>query len=194
MPPAGYAQSYYTLKTVYFCGIPPPKVHVNCIVHSIKPSSFPSSSTTASLPEKAANGAHNGHTPSALSAASAATTRMCPPTGAVPPSARESARDEWQGSEAEKEAFDAWLRARWAHKDRMMDAFYEHGDFMRGAYSRRGGGERLVEGAEKREGMFVEIPLRMRNPLLEVPSFYAFGLGPLAWAGLYHAAKNVFSR
>ncbi|KDN37273.1 acyltransferase-domain-containing protein [Tilletiaria anomala UBC 951] len=166
IPPAGYGQSYYTLRTVYVQGVPPPAVHMNCIISKVPSRADPLARDAQAM--------------------------RVPPVGALPPSSEASGADAYQPSEAEREAFDLWLRKRYQLKDQLMDRFYQDGDFVRGAYKMQ---QRQGAGQAKSPDLatqYVELPTRLRNvgDLIQTIAI-AFSVFPLGFA-YYWAFKSIF--
>lgn len=145
MPPAGYGQSFYTLRSIFMQGDPPPAVHIRCTVTSVDTS--PPTSTSVSSP---------------------------PPLGILP-KLKPGESDSAEATNEEKEIFDKWLQKRWAHKDSLMEKFYKDGDFNDGEFSRsESAGEyrrkgqfvrKDGDGALKGKKGFVEVPVRLRSNL-----------------------------
>lgn len=190
IPPHGYGQEFYTLRSVFVLAIPPPEVHINCIVtritspvDSLDPKTLSATGkkglrTTASELselEGAVSGTSGGE-----KALSDPVLADPPPLGKLPPSAQASGTEQWEASPSEREAFDTWLRHRWTVKDRMMDQFYTHGDFVGGAY------------VEKRPGRggAVELPVRLLHTreVLDVFAWFlpAFATGLVAVGVWYY--------
>ncbi len=150
VPAAGYGERYYTLRSVYMQGVPPPAIHVNIIITRV---------TSPADPEEV--------DPSTVDASR-------PPLGRLPPSAKASGQERYAPSEEEKTRFDAWLRKRWAGKDELMESFYKEGDMVGGEFVRKeaaaGGSSAAAAAAapgEQSEGYqrFVEIPMELRSPV-----------------------------
>ncbi|KAN0064778.1 hypothetical protein ACQY0O_001835 [Thecaphora frezii] len=108
IPPAGYGQRYYTLRSVFMQGVPPPAVHLHLTL------------TRLTAP------AGSSLNPPAVSDVATA-SYDAPPLGNL------SAPD---ASESEKKVFEEWLRNRWIRKDQLMREFYTHGDFVRGEFAK----------------------------------------------------------
>lgn len=107
VPPAGYGQSYYTLRSIYMQGVPPPHVHISITIRGV--TAGPSS-------------------PSSVEDGTAA------PIGELPPLAKASAKT-LDASEHDRQIFDQWLLKRWREKDDLLDEFYKNGDFVKGKFS-----------------------------------------------------------
>lgn len=145
VPPAGYGQSYYTLRSIFMQGSPPPAVHIRCTVTPVSTSPSDLSSTSISSP---------------------------PPLGVLP-NLQPGEADSEEASQEEKEVFDKWLQKRWAHKDGLMEKFYRDGDFNEGEFvgSEAAGEYRRDVKGGKRNGLgngkkgYVEIPVRLRSNL-----------------------------
>lgn len=173
IPPAGYGQSYYTLRSIYMQGVPPPSVHISITLRRIAPSS-----PTADVDNAAKESASM-------------------PIGDISSLSKDASPRDLDPSEAERQIFDAWLLARWREKDELLDQFYKDGDFVGGAFVRNkneageyyrpakddtvGGGDGIKTESHKK---YVSIPVALRSPL-EVLDVYAYGLplivGWLVW-------------
>lgn len=173
IPPAGYGQSYYTLRSIYMQGVPPPSVHISITLRRISPSS-----PTADVDNAAKESASM-------------------PIGDISSLSKDASPRDLDPSEAERQIFDAWLLARWREKDELLDQFYKDGDFVGGAFVRNkneageyyrpakddtvGGGDGIKTESHKK---YVSIPVALRSPL-EVLDVYAYGfpliVGWLVW-------------
>lgn len=168
IPPAGYGQSYYTLRSIYMQGVPPPSVHISITLRRIS-SSDPDADATTMAKE-------GGQMP----------------IGDISKLSQDASPRDLDPSEAERQMFDSWLLTRWREKDDLMDRFYKDGDFVGGAFVRNkkeageyyreseddavGGGE----GIKTEKGrQYVCIPIALRSPL-EIPQVYAYGLPLIA--------------
>ncbi|EPQ30390.1 uncharacterized protein PFL1_01916 [Pseudozyma flocculosa PF-1] len=159
IPPAGYGQSYYTLRSVFMQGVPPPAVHLH----------FTMTRLTAPKGTTSFN-------PASVSSISTSDLDV-PALGDL------SSKDS---SEAEKKAFDEWLRNRWMQKDELMRSFYRHGDFVQGAFDKVAK-ERGLETKRDDSGRFVVVPAELRS-LSEVGDACCWGLGIV---GAWYAAKTL---
>lgn len=175
IPSDGYGQSYYTLRSIFMQGVPPPSVHVSITIRNIKAGPPPLNL------EHAAKDAGNM------------------PVGDIGSFDREICHLDLNAGELEKRAFDAWLLARWREKDDLMDGFYRNGDFVSGAFVRNkaDAGEyyRPDEtpspiGSDTSKGIrmdkqkqYVAVPIRPRRPFIEMMNNIAYGV-PLfgGWA------------
>lgn len=113
IPKLGYGQDYFTLRSIFFDGIPPPAIHLHLRIFNM-PSRFRSHNE---IP----NG--DGDTQDVpignLSNASAA--------GSPDPRAKRTV--EVDIPPEEKYVFDKWLRELWEAKDEDMERFLDTGSF-----------------------------------------------------------------
>ncbi|KDN52125.1 acyltransferase-domain-containing protein [Tilletiaria anomala UBC 951] len=182
--PTGYGEDYYTLRSVFMQGVPPPRVHLNCIM------------TRVTAPD---DGAKSGPSVDSMAtlggsvaAAAVGTDALAdhPPLGRLASSGKASGTKENEPTKEEQECFAAWLRERWAVKDRLMDSFNRDGDFVHGAYTRRlqrdgtQGLEKLIT------PQFFEIPVELRSPL-ELGHAFVWGLPVWVAAGVIQGYKAL---
>ncbi|CAO1619745.1 unnamed protein product [Parajaminaea phylloscopi] len=177
VPSDGYGQSYYTLRSIYMQGIPPPSVHVSITIRKIKAGPSPIN------PEDAARDA-----------------------GAMPVGQVEAGAShlDLNAGELERRAFDAWLLARWREKDALMDAFYRDGDFVSGKFvgnkadageyyrpddqkaSLLGGGGDQTKGVKTEvKKQYISVPIRPRRPFIEVMNNVGYGVPFLIFWGFW---------
>jgi lysocardiolipin and lysophospholipid acyltransferase len=103
IPPLGYGQSYYTLRSIFIDRVPPPAVHMHLRLFSVArdvPIGDVSTSNPSAMPTK--------------------------PTAA--PGAQKSAV-EVDVPEAESAKFEEWLRQLWRDKDEDMARYLAQGSF-----------------------------------------------------------------
>lgn len=101
IPPLGYGQSYYTLRSIFMDGIPPPQVHIHVRKFDVS-REVPIGDLSKVNPSKLPNGSGG--------------------------SAKEAA--ETDVPQGEKDEFDKWLRELWNTKDRDVDRYLEGGSFV----------------------------------------------------------------
>ncbi|KAH9857933.1 acyltransferase-domain-containing protein [Lenzites betulinus] len=136
IPALRYGQDYYTLRSIFCDGVPPPAVHVHIRKFDVH-RNVPIGDLSASNPR-------------ALPADGGAATEVDIP-------------------EAEREAFELWLRELWREKDRLMDRFLATGSL----------------GAAGRAGE-VDVPVRLkhRREVLDAFCFFLPALVGWAWSQL----------
>ncbi|OBZ78790.1 putative acyltransferase CST26 [Grifola frondosa] len=100
IPPLGYGQSHYTLRSIFLDGVPPPTVHMHIRRFHVG-SQVPIGDISASK----GNALPNGF---ALSVHSV----------------------EVEVPELEREKFDVWLRDLWREKDKLMTKYLDTGSFV----------------------------------------------------------------
>lgn len=103
IPPFGYGQDYYTLRSIFFDGIPPPTVHMHIKTFDVA-KEVPIGDVSASISNGHPNGASNGRPKEH-------TTEIDMP-------------------EMEREKFELWLRNLWQHKDTLIAKFLDTGSFV----------------------------------------------------------------
>ncbi|EIM83363.1 acyltransferase-domain-containing protein [Stereum hirsutum FP-91666 SS1] len=100
IPPMGYGQAYYTLRSIFWDRVPPPAVHMHIRRFDVArdvPIGDVSKTSPTSLPTTPSNG-------------SAKSTAL-----------------EADVPEVEKDKFDLWLRELWLEKDKVMSRYLETG-------------------------------------------------------------------
>lgn len=110
-----FAQSYYTLSSIYTASQGPPQVHLHLRRYDLP-----------SLPTKT--------TPDAPAASHSSEVPVG--TATFSPSLAPTELDDALTA-AEREAFDLWLRERWTEKDELLSEFYRSGKFKVGDESQR---------------------------------------------------------
>lgn len=136
VPPAGYGQDYYTLRSIFMQGVPPPAIHLHFTLTRI---TDPVAGDTSS------------NAPSVADMATAQTDT--PPLGANDAPA--------ESSDAERTAFESWLRARWTEKDQLMHRFYAQGDFVGGDFTQAVSTGKVD--ATQPGGRYVVLPAELRS-------------------------------
>ncbi|KAL0072157.1 hypothetical protein AAF712_001080 [Marasmius tenuissimus] len=139
IPPLGYGQSYYTLRSIFLDGIPPPAIHMHLRMFDVR-KDVPIGDLSATNP----------------------TT--------LPKSSEDKRAVEVEIPEAEKAAFDLWLRELWTEKDESISRFYDTGRLSVSSSSP------------------IEIPLRLRRTK-EVFDAFGFFL-PVAFV---YAVRKMFN-
>lgn len=102
VPPMGYGQDYYTLRSIFISGTPPPVIHIHLRMFDVAgevPIGDISTSNPSVLPESSRSGAQ--------------------PV-------------EVDFPEQEKAVFDLWLRELWQEKDESISQFHASGSFSAG--------------------------------------------------------------
>lgn len=135
IPADGYGQSYYTLQTIYMQGVAPPAVHISITLRNISAKGTAADGSTMPI------GNITAGTPKPASTSDAAVA------GEAEKAREEDTEITDEANDEERDIFEAWLLERWREKDRLMDDFYENGDFLQGRFS----GDRSVAGGYYRE-------------------------------------------
>lgn len=184
IPPAGYGQSYYTLRSIYMQGTPPPAVHLSFTIRN-----FVSSDASATTPSQAAQDA------------------LSVPIGDVDRLKQQQHRSDKpitaqdiDPSEQEKQVFEAWLLQRWREKDALMDQFYRDGDLvggqyvsnkkLAGQYYRPGHSSTVLGGDEATQQQetapsYVSIPVKLTS-LWHVGDVFGWGIPIIVTLVLYY--------
>jgi len=107
IPPKGYGQSYYTLRSIFLERVPPPAIHMHIRVFDVLkdvPIGHRSATGSQSIPENSPD-SHPAEGD--------------PPAEVDPPA-------------EERQTFDLWLRELWREKDVLITRFHETGSFTTG--------------------------------------------------------------
>ncbi|KAJ7293311.1 acyltransferase-domain-containing protein [Mycena rebaudengoi] len=100
IPPMGYGQSYYTLRSIFLHGVPPPAIHMHLRIFDVA-SNVPTGDLSKTNP-------------------------------AVVPNSKSPV--EVDIPEAEKAAFDLWLRELWQEKDQSITRWFEAASFSKTSF------------------------------------------------------------
>ncbi|KAI0082188.1 acyltransferase-domain-containing protein [Panus rudis PR-1116 ss-1] len=106
IPPFGYGQAYYTLRSIFCDRVPPPVVHMHIRCYDV----------AKEVPIGDLSSSHAQAIPSGGAAKYDAVEISVP--------------------EKERERFDLWLRERWREKDEQMSRFLETGSMVSDNHSR----------------------------------------------------------
>ncbi|PWY97924.1 acyltransferase-domain-containing protein [Testicularia cyperi] len=150
VPPAGYGQDFYTLRSIFMQGVPPPAIHIHYTLTRITPPVGNDSSSNAS------SVAH-------VSSASIDT----PPLGDLSASDHgpqdPSLSPSPSPSESEKKHFEQWLFRRWRAKDQLMHRFYTQGDFVNGKFTQTVAAGAKIDPCRPTNEVFVVLPAQLRS-------------------------------
>lgn len=164
VPPAGFGQDYYTLRSIFMQGVPPPAIHIHLTLTRI---------TGAVENDTCSN-------PISLAQVSTANTDV-PPLG-------KNERPAESGGE-ERNQFEEWLRRRWTEKDLQMHNFYKDGDFVGGQFANK-----VKEAREEKAcasgQRYVVLPAELRS-LSEVGDAACWGIPFLVGWNLSKLYKAV---
>lgn len=168
VPPAGFGQDYYTLRSIFMQGVPPPAIHIHLTLTRI---TKPVQNDTSINP---------------ISVAQVVTANTD-----VPPLGENSKPEE--SSEEEKKEFEEWLRRRWTEKDGLMHNFYQDRDFVKGEYAKKVKEAREEKGGERGGGgRYVILPAELRS-LREVGDAACWGIPFVVGWNVRKLYKAVFS-
>lgn len=166
VPPAGFGQDYYTLRSIFMQGVPPPAIHIHL--------------TMTRITEPVA-GDTSSNAPSVANIVSA--NQDTPPLGAnVEPA---------ESSEEERKAFEEWLRKRWTEKDNQMHRFYTDGDFVGGEFAKLVKDGKKVNPKEASQGKFLALPAELRS-LKEIGDAACWGIPFIIGWNVRKVYKAVF--
>ena len=156
IPPYGYGQSYYTLRSIFMDRVPPPVIHMHLRLFDVTSEvpignltqTEPSKVPPVSSPSPPQNGSSNG-------------------TAIHSPTETSSSIIEVDVPEREHQRFDEWLRALWREKDAKFEEYHVTGNF--------GFGEDVVE-----------IPLKLKSgrDVLNAFCFFAPVAFAIGWGWL----------
>ncbi|KAG8807189.1 hypothetical protein FRC17_004602, partial [Serendipita sp. 399] len=114
IPAGGYGQSYYTLRSIFMDGIPPPEIVYHIRLYNVQ--------DEVPLRADKSHQANGSMTLEERKAAALETSKR---------------PESLQISEEDKKVFDTWLRERWMEKDQWLDQWLQRG----GAGALRKGGK-----------------------------------------------------
>lgn len=104
IPRGGYGQSWYTLRSIFMDGVPPPEVVYHVRLFNVQ--------KDVPLRANRAQQQETGLTLEQRKEAAKATAKQ---------------PDLLEASEEDKKVFDAWLRDRWAEKDAWINQWHDNG-------------------------------------------------------------------
>jgi len=110
IPKLGYGQDYFTLRSIFFDGVPPPAIHLHLRIFDVP-------TTTMTL-----NGGDAGIQTVPIG-------NLTTASGAAPPDPQARRTVEVDIPPQEKEVFDKWLWGLWESKDEDMERFLDTGSF-----------------------------------------------------------------
>lgn len=142
VPPLGYGQDYYTLRSIFIHGVPPPVIHIHLRIFDVTDVPIGKFSTESPVPADGQLG---------------------------------SSMMEVDISQAEKDAFDTWLRDLWQEKDTFI-----------GRVSGTG-----LEKTSYTEGA-VEIPLKLRQKR-EILDAFCFFITAMVTAMVGYTWRKIIS-
>lgn len=157
----GFGQSYYTLRSIFMDGVPPPVVHMHLRLIDV----------ASAVPIGDLSGANPAVTPPTASASSPQPSFSSYPNtngNSVPGGTAVEA----DPPEKEREVFDEWLRSLWRMKDEKIDAFHRSGP---GPFNANGYSERDEDKKFESVLPVVKIPIKLRSPLESLDAFCFFG-------------------
>lgn len=179
IPPMGFGQSYYTLRSVFMDRVPPPVVHMHLRLFHVAtevPIGDLSLSNPTVIPPSRTNSDTNtnGHTQTSTENSDSSNSN-----GHTNP--KKSV--ETDVPETERVAFDKWLTELWRTKDSKLDEFHQAGAILPNA----GTEPDTVQVFDELKKHFtssaksVEIPLKLRSPREYLDAFCLFGPAAAAW-------------
>ncbi|EIN13553.1 hypothetical protein PUNSTDRAFT_56913 [Punctularia strigosozonata HHB-11173 SS5] len=144
VPPMGYGQSYYTLRSIFLDGIPPPSIHLHLRRFDVR-RDVPIGDLSATDPSY------------------------------LPAPSKHTQTVEIDVPEAEKIAFERWLRDLWRTKDALLDRWHRQGSLVSDSST-----------TVKMSNEVIEIPLRLRNTweVLDAFCFFLPALVCYVWSRL----------
>ena len=151
IPPYGYGQSYYTLRSIFCDRLPPPAIHMHIRkfdVASEVPIGKVSVTETVKTPTTTSNGHANGGVNGSAKLHASANSQ--------------SRTSETEIPEHERDKFDLWLRDLWREKDKSLTRYLDTGS--------------LTEDTRT-----VEIPLELRSKREILDAFCFFIPALMGW-------------
>jgi len=182
IPPKGYGQSYYTLRSIFIDGIPPPRIHMHLRLYDVR-KDVPLGDLSSEVHSPIANRGHNlmppsPGVPSPSTPGFSPIDPFHPPTGRLSRAEREKDMDP---TTKEAALFEQWLRKMWREKDALLDRYLETGTFAdRSKVTIRDSGV-SVDVATPRGSGEIEVPMELRSKWEILEAFGLF-VPVLAWA------------
>lgn len=144
IPRGGYGQTYYTLRSIFFEGTPPPEVHYHVRLYNVQKEVPLYAPSTSSIPQ-----------------ATKDDPSLTLEQRRILAQSMSNHPDLLEPGEEDKKAFDAWLRERWHEKDELMEKWYQ------------GGQKRLGTGSESEEEVVIPLELRSIGEIMDSFCWFA---------------------
>lgn len=138
IPRGGYGQTYYTLRSIFFEGTPPPEVHYHVRLYNVQKEVPLYAPSTSSIPQ-----------------ATKDDPSLTLEQRRILAQSMSSHPDLLEPGEEDKKAFDTWLRERWYEKDELMEKWYQ------------GGQKRLGTGSEGEQEVVIPLELRSIGEIMD---------------------------
>ena len=155
IPRGGFGQAYYTLRSIFLEGIPPPEVHYHVRLYNVQRDVPLYAPSTSSIPQ-----AIKDDPSLTLEQRRVIAQNMSTRPHLLEP------------GEEDKKAFDTWLRERWFEKDELMEKWYE------------GGQKRLGTGSEGEREVVIPLELRSIGEIMDAFCWFAPALAGYAFSKL----------
>lgn len=164
IPPQAYGQSYYTLRSIFMDGVPPPRIHMHLRLYDVSRDVPLGNVSPGSTHTRTPNGS-----PISVDAAQSQSVR----------------EKEMDLASKEAVAFEHWLRNLWREKDALIDRFLATGSFAERpkAIARDSGVsvDHHTDSMDIPPKLGVEVPVELRSKW-EIPDAFALFAPVLAWA------------
>ena len=165
IPRSGYGQDYYTLKSIFFDGIPPPEVHYHVRLYNVQRDVPLYAPSTSSIPQ-----AIKDDPSLSLEQRKVLAQSMAKKPHLLEP------------REEDKAAFDTWLRERWYEKDELMEKWHQ------------GGQKKLGTGSEGEQEVVVPLKLRTMGEIMDAFCWFAPVLAGYIFSNLFWGSAKVKTR
>ncbi|KAI5116740.1 hypothetical protein M0805_000434 [Coniferiporia weirii] len=192
IPPMGYGQAYYTIRSIFMDRVPPLSVHMHLrlidIAADVPIGDLSSTNPSAIPPSRSSSFSKTANNTPPVDSV------ITPPTNGHAPENGAATEEKWRGREnvietdvpePERAVFDEWLRALWRVKDAKLEEFHQSAKGVRkGTVESKSG---LDSGSEERKSFSsgaeaVEIPLKLRSLRDALDAFCFFGPAVVGWA------------
>ena len=144
IPWGGYGHSYYTLKSIFCEGTPPPEIHYHVRLYNVQKDVPLYAPSTSSIPQVMKDD------PSL----NLEQRRVVAQNMAKQPHLLEV-------GEEDKKTFDAWLRERWYEKDELMEKWHQSGQ------------KKLGMGSEGEREVVIPLELRTTGEIMNTCWWFA---------------------
>ena len=185
IPPLGYGQSYYTLRSIFFDGVPPPRIHFHLRLFDVS-----KEVPIGDLFSKAtfATGSHNlAHPPGIPSPHTAIFCSTDP--FLLAGFSRTQGEKNMEPTPQEAAIFEQWLRKLWRDKDALFERFLATGTFSEQAKSScaRDSGVSVGTGLTGFTSGVTNIPVELHSKweILDAFGYFASVLAPAVFWALW---------
>ena len=144
IPWGGYGQSYYTLRSIFCEGTPPPEIHYHVRLYNVQKDVPLYAPSTSSIPQVMKDDPSLN-----LEQRMIVAQKMASKPQLLEP------------GEEDKKTFDAWLRERWYEKDELMEKWHQSGQ------------KKLGTASEGEQEVVIPLELRTAGEIMDAFCWFA---------------------